>query len=109
MPWVKLVWDNYYQGGRLPGQQKKGSFWWRDIVKLMDQYMGIASVQVGNGTTVLFWKDSFYGSPLKLVFPELFSFVKESNILFIQVKETEFTKKFHLPLSMEEFGHQRKQ
>jgi hypothetical protein len=25
IPWVKLVWDNYYSTGRLPGQFKKGS------------------------------------------------------------------------------------
>jgi hypothetical protein len=26
IPWVNLVWNNYYQNGKLPGQQKKGSF-----------------------------------------------------------------------------------
>jgi hypothetical protein len=24
VPWVKLVWSNYYSSGRLPRQQKKG-------------------------------------------------------------------------------------
>jgi hypothetical protein len=26
IPWVHLVWDNYYATGKLPGQQNKGSF-----------------------------------------------------------------------------------
>jgi hypothetical protein len=35
----------------------KGSFWWRDILKLVDLFRGIASCKVGDGTTVLFWSD----------------------------------------------------
>jgi hypothetical protein len=26
IPWVHLVWNNYYSNNRLPGQQNKGSF-----------------------------------------------------------------------------------
>jgi hypothetical protein len=26
IPWVHLVWENYYSNGNLPGQQRKGSF-----------------------------------------------------------------------------------
>lgn len=32
IPWVKLVWENYYCKGHLPGEQLKGSLWWKDIV-----------------------------------------------------------------------------
>ncbi|TVU45372.1 hypothetical protein EJB05_04859, partial [Eragrostis curvula] len=32
------------QNGTLPGQQKKGSFWWRNITKLTELYKGIAAV-----------------------------------------------------------------
>lgn len=38
IPWVHLVWDNHYDNGQLPGQYMRGSFWWRDIVKLLDTY-----------------------------------------------------------------------
>lgn len=55
------------------------SFWWRDIVKLLDQFKGIATVTVGQ--TVLFWEDSFIGPPLALQFPELYSFTKKKHIL----------------------------
>jgi hypothetical protein len=33
-PWVKLIWTNYYSNGKVTGQVKKWSFWWRSILKL---------------------------------------------------------------------------
>ena len=35
IPWVHLVWDKYYSNGRLPNHIRKGSFWWRDVLKLL--------------------------------------------------------------------------
>ena len=35
IPWVHLIWEKYYANGALPSAQKKGSFWWRDILKLL--------------------------------------------------------------------------
>jgi hypothetical protein len=26
LPWVQLIWANYYRNGRVPNQAKKGSF-----------------------------------------------------------------------------------
>jgi hypothetical protein len=26
LPWVNLIWDNYYKNGKLPSATKKGSF-----------------------------------------------------------------------------------
>ncbi|XP_073355472.1 uncharacterized protein [Aegilops tauschii subsp. strangulata] len=34
-----------------------GSFWWRDICKLMDKFRAVTSVTVGRGDIVLFWSD----------------------------------------------------
>lgn len=55
--WVHVMWENYYNNNWLPGQFRKGSFWWRDIVKLLDTFKGIASVIVSYGSSVLFWSD----------------------------------------------------
>ena len=55
LPWVRLIWDSYYQNGKSPGQQKRGSFWWKDIVKLINQYKGIAMPIVNDGKTVSLW------------------------------------------------------
>jgi hypothetical protein len=76
IPWVHLVWGNYYANGRLPEQQVKGSFWWRDIVNLITPYKGMASVTVQNGSSVLAWYDLWNGHLLQHEFPQLFSFVK---------------------------------
>ena len=46
IPWVHLVWEKYYSNGSLPSSQKKGSFWWRDIIKLLDAYKGLACVNI---------------------------------------------------------------
>jgi hypothetical protein len=56
IPWVNLVWENYYQNGKLPGQQNKGSFWWRDIIKLINLFKGVAISKVQEGSTILFWQ-----------------------------------------------------
>lgn len=46
---VSLVWNNYYISDCLPGQQRKGSYWWRSIINLLNTckviatYKGIAS------------------------------------------------------------------
>jgi hypothetical protein len=36
---------------------KKGSFWWRSMLKLLDSYKCIAQVEEGMGDTILFWSD----------------------------------------------------
>jgi hypothetical protein len=62
IPWVNLIWNTHYANGEVPHATKdKGSFWWRDILKLADIYMGIASCKVGDGTTVVFWSDVWNG------------------------------------------------
>jgi len=57
IPWVHLVWEWYYSNGRLPGTSRLGSFWWRDIVKLLSSYKGMARVQIKNGATCFLWQD----------------------------------------------------
>jgi len=75
VPWVSLVWEKYYNNGRLPGNSRQGSFWWKDILKLLDKFKGMASVPVADGSSCLLWDDCWQGQPLKLTFPELYSFV----------------------------------
>jgi hypothetical protein len=42
LPWVQLMWSQYYSNGKVPGIARKGGFWWRSIVKLLNKYQGIA-------------------------------------------------------------------
>jgi hypothetical protein len=75
---VELIWDKHYRNGKLPSiTVPKGSFWWRDTLKLLDKYKGLASVTIFSGQTCLFWDDLWHGEVRKLTFPELQSFAKK--------------------------------
>jgi hypothetical protein len=36
LPWVKMIWTNYYGNGQIPGSARKGSFWLKDNLKLLN-------------------------------------------------------------------------
>jgi hypothetical protein len=57
LPWVKLIWSQYYLNGKVPGIVTKGGFWWRGIVKLVNKYKGIAQDELGSRDSILFWSD----------------------------------------------------
>jgi hypothetical protein len=81
IPWVNLIWNSYYANGETPHASKdKGSFWWRDILKLCDEFRAIAKCNIGNGTTVLFWQDIWNNCILQQTFPRLFSYAKNKSI-----------------------------
>ena len=60
----------------------KGSFWWRDLVKLVDVHKSMTRVSVADGSTILFWSDPRNGQTLSLTNLELFSFTKDKLIMF---------------------------
>jgi len=104
IPWVHLIWEKYYRNGKLPNHIKKGSFWWKDILKLLDKFKGMALVPVADGSSCLLWDDCWQGQPLKLTFPELYSFVKKTYIsLKTAVAVTTASSLFNLPLTVEAF------
>jgi hypothetical protein len=106
IPWVNLVWENYYQNGKLPGQQKKGSFWWKYIIKLINLFKGVAIPKVQEGSTILFWQDLWNGQILQQQSPELFSFALNPNATVKAVLNApQLAQNFHLPLSWE--AHQQ--
>jgi hypothetical protein len=80
LPWVKLIWWKYYPNGKVPGHTLKGSFWWRDNLRLLSTFKGIAQVHLGTGDTVLFWDDLWNGQIMKLKYPELYSFAINKSI-----------------------------
>jgi hypothetical protein len=104
IPWVQLVWEKHYKNGKLPDHIKRGSFWWKDILKLLDKFKGLASVTVSDGSSCLLWEDCWSGQPLRLAFPELHSFAKKPNISLASAANTVSTfNLFNLPLSVEAF------
>jgi hypothetical protein len=104
LPWVHLVWDNYYRNGKLPSTTKKGSFWWRDLLKLLDTYKGMACSNPFSGSTTYLWDVLWNGIVPKLRFPELFSFARNKCTWLQKVRMfPQLHRIFHIPLSDEAF------
>ena len=110
LPWVKLIWDKHYRNDKLPNSTTpRGSFWWRDILKLLEKFKGMASVLVANGKTCLFWDDVWNSQVRRIQYPELHSFAKNKRTSLSIVCEAEALRDlFHLPLSVEAY-HQMKE
>lgn len=101
---MTLIWEKHYPNGKLPSQTRKGSLWWKDILKLLDCFKSFSKVQVQNGKSCLFWSDNWSQQPLQLQYPELFSFAKNkvapvAEFFSAQVPEDLFL----LPLSTEAY------
>jgi hypothetical protein len=79
-PWVHLLWNTYYQG-RIPhAMDPVGSFWWKDICKLMPIFRGFAVSSVNNGAMTLFWKDSWLDGILQETYPRAFSYSTSEDV-----------------------------
>jgi hypothetical protein len=105
VPWVKLIWDTYYANGDVPHANNIcGSFWWRDVFKLVDDFSAVAVIKPGHGDSFLFWKDSWslngISEPLSARFPRLFSYVLNDQLSAADVYATQDKSSlFYLPLS----------
>jgi hypothetical protein len=79
---------------------KKGSFWWRENLTILENYKGIEKVHLGNGLSIFFWKDKWNVEALENTFVELYSFVKNKSLQVSKVfQQEQITKLFHVPLS----------
>ena len=108
IPWVSLVWDSYYFERMPQGTNDCGSFWWRDICKVMQHFRDCSWVQINEGDTALFWSDNWNlgseTSSLQARFPRLFSFAKDPWVLIKEIFNTQDLHQFfHLPLSAQAF------
>lgn len=48
IPWINIIWANHYSHS-LPSDKPVGSFWWRDVLKTLESFKGIARVEIGDG------------------------------------------------------------
>ena len=100
LPWVELIWNTYYTTKIPHATDPCGSFWWRDVSKLMPVYRGISNVIVRNGSSALFWKDVWIGDVLAETHPRAFSFTLQEDISVRDfLCNTSLSETFHLPLS----------
>jgi hypothetical protein len=104
VPWVKLIWTQYYANGKIPRNGMGGSFWWRSMVRLLDNFKGIAKVDFGSRDTILFWQDLWNGQVLKLTYPQLHSFAKNDKVSLKTILQLDnIQSHFNLPLSEEAY------
>jgi hypothetical protein len=54
--WVNLIWDKYYRNSVPHLSREKGSFWWKDNLRLHIYYRGVAICSPGRGDTIGFWE-----------------------------------------------------
>jgi hypothetical protein len=54
LPWVHLLWSEYYLQSVPHAEKLKGSFWWRDVLKQVDNFRGVSSVKPGRCDSFLF-------------------------------------------------------
>jgi hypothetical protein len=91
--------------GRSPGTLQKGSFWWRDILKLLDKFKVMTRVEISIGKSRFLWDDLWGNEILMHEFPELFSFTKNKQIILAKgMTQTPLHIFFHLPLSQQVHG-----
>ena len=100
IPWVHLIWEKHYNAEQLPDSRRKGSFWWKDINKLLLSYKGLAMVHIYDGATCLFWEDLWNNRVPAQQFLELFSFAKKKNISIKTARNANGPEALlHLPIS----------
>jgi hypothetical protein len=108
VPWVYLIWNAHYVNKVPHAENVVGSFWWKDIIKLVDNFRGVARVKLGKGDTFLFWQDNWQLNgehlPLQSRYPRLFSFAINPHISAKHAYECDdIVTLFHLPLSQRAF------
>jgi len=64
----------------MPNSNFRGSFWWRDLLKLLDSYKGMATVLFRNGTSCFFWLDLWNRQALCLHFLALLLIIEFKSI-----------------------------
>lgn len=102
VPWVKLVWNTYYNQEVPHASDSRGSFWWRDILQLSDIFIGVTRIKVGDGSTTLFCKDLWNEQILCDSHPRAFSFALDEDLTVQKLLlSNSIGEAFHLPLSLQ--------
>jgi hypothetical protein len=100
VPWVKMIWSVYYEGIVPHAADPCGSFWWRNVMQLSSIYRGVTRVEIGDGNTVLFWKDLWHDDIISDSHPRLLSFTKDEDVSVPGLLTSDtLGQKFHLPLT----------
>jgi hypothetical protein len=81
-----------------------GSFWWKDVLRLNTIFRRIAKCELGNGSSVYFWKDLRSQSVLSQEYLRLASFATNGDISVMEAMQAEdLGSLVFLPLSQQAF------
>lgn len=87
IPWVRLA----------PHFRRiVGSFWWRDVMRLSLDFLGMASCVVGFGASVSLREDMLNFGLLKLEFPQFYYFARDQKLLVVVFLTRSIEEKFSL-------------
>jgi hypothetical protein len=101
--WVSLIWKKYYPNGVPHLRKEKGSFWWKDILRLHTQYRGVAICTPNKGDTVSLWDDLILDVIHSQKFPNLFEFAKDPAISLWQIRTADsLISCFRIPMTRQE-------
>jgi hypothetical protein len=104
-PWVDLTWSKLYSNHQTPPQARSpvGSFWWKDIINLFEDFQALSSSKPNKGDTILFWSLTLsdQNQSLKDLFPQLYSFTKKAKCSLQFFTEHDASRLFNLPLSQQ--------
>jgi hypothetical protein len=103
IPWVHLIWEKHYRNGRLPNHTLKGSFWWRDVLRLLGKFKSCASVLIQSGSSCSLWHDPWCDPVPSQAYPHLFSFTRLEFISIAKARSLDIGNLFQWPLSEEAF------
>jgi hypothetical protein len=98
--WVRLIWQKYYQNAVPHLAREKGSFWWKDILRLHVLYRGVAICLPSRGDTVAFWDDIINGAVQSATFPNLVGYAKDPKASLWKLRnEDNLINCFNIPMS----------
>jgi hypothetical protein len=69
VPWVQLIWATFYQHEVPHLTSPRGSFWWKDILRLHVHFREIAHCLSGMGDTLGLWEDKIQQQSFSVMFP----------------------------------------
>lgn len=104
LQWVNLNWQRYYSNEVPHLAREKGSFWWKDILRLHYKYRGVAVCIPNKGDTVGFWDDLINNSIHSQDLPSLFLFAKDPKISFWKLRTSDsLLSCFRIPMTRQAF------
>jgi hypothetical protein len=78
-----------------------GSFWWRDVMSISDNFFMMVECSPNEVNTIYFWRDTWNAGVLQWKYPQLYFFDLNKNISAKSFMNGDIHRHFWRPLSIE--------